>query len=243
MTGRDTRSPNQPEKIVTKHLPPIIDARHQTQHETKMKLPKPSHDFELCPAGNHLAVCCRVIDIGTQDITYQGRVTSQRKVFVEWQIPAERTIDGEPVTIGKRYTLSSSEKSNLRRDLESWRGKRFTDADFDGDNAFDLSSILGASCFLSVVHNDRNGQTYADVTSVAGLPKGTPKPKIEGHTVYLSLEPMAFEPAVFESLSDKFREVIASSPEYRAMLQDAGHSRQTREQNGTSADGGDDIPF
>lgn len=209
-----------------------------------MKLPKPSHDFDLCPAGNHVAVCSEVIDIGTHETTFKGRTVSQRKVLIKWQIPAERTPDDEPQTVTKRYTLSSSERSTLRRDLESWRGKRFNDADFEGPNAFDLASILGAACCVSVVQNERSGTTYADVTNVTSLPKGTPRPKLEGHTRYLSLDPEAFEPAVFESLSPKLRELIIATPEYEALdLMAQGVTRETTSATIDNSNASDDIPF
>lgn len=209
-----------------------------------MKLPKPSHDFDLCPAGNHLGTCCEVLDIGSHETSFKGRSVTQRKVLIKWQIPAERTPDDEPQTVTKRYTLSSSERSNLRQDLESWRGKRFTDADFEGPDAFDLSSVLGKACCVSVVHNERSGNVYADVTNVTSLPKGTPRPKLEGHTRYLSLDPEAFDQAVFDSLSPKLRELIMATPEYRDLETTTDRFEQDATARTSDSDGAhDDIPF
>lgn len=206
-----------------------------------MKLPKPSQDFEQCPAGNHLAICCRVIDLGTQETTYMGQPKRQRKVYIEWQTPHERTIDDAPHIAGKRYTLSSSERSNLRQDLESWRGRRFKDSDFEGDNAFDLSSILGAHCLITVITSERDGKRYADVKTVAAIPKGTERPPIEGPTTYLSLEPDSFEPEVFAGLSDRLRQTIAESPEYRALIGTLQNDAQSDHQQHHDTDDG--IPF
>ena len=36
-------------------------------------------EFEQAPAGTHMAVCIRVIDIGTQDGEYQGKPNSKRQ--------------------------------------------------------------------------------------------------------------------------------------------------------------------
>lgn len=102
-----------------------------------MHLPQPSDaEFELAPAGTHIAVCYRVIDLGTQETTFKGEVKHQHKILISWEIPDEKMKDGRPFTIGKRYTWSMSEKANLRNDLESWRGK-FTAADF-GPNGFKI---------------------------------------------------------------------------------------------------------
>ncbi len=207
-----------------------------------MKLPKPTTERETCPAGNHLAICSRLIDLGTQETSFQGTTRHQRKIYIEWLLPDERDGDGEPHVIGKRYTLSSSEKSNLRQDLESWRGRRFTDADFEGADAFDLRAVLGAACLVSVVHSEREGKRYADVQNVASIPRGTQRPSLHRESVYLSLESGEFDRSVFESLGDRLQQVIAASPEYRQLQGDfTGYSDSTPD----VADAGvmDEIPF
>ncbi len=170
-----------------------------------------------------------------------GQPKRQRKVYVEWQTPHERTPDDEPHIVGKRYTLSSSERSNLRQDLESWRGKRFTDADFEGDQAFDLASILGVHCLVTVITSERDGKRYADVGTVAAIPKGTEKPPLEGPTTYLTLEPDGFEPDVFARLSDRLKQTIAQSPEYQALLGTGPNGAQSDHQYNHDTDDG--IPF
>lgn len=187
-----------------------------------MKLPKPTIEREACPAGNHLGICWRLIDLGTQETSYQGTVRHQHKIYIEWLLPNERNADDEPHVVGKRYTLSSSEKSNLRQDLESWRGRRFTDADFEGADAFDLRRVLGAACLVSVIHNERDGKRYADVQSIAAVPKGTPTPSLHCHPVYLSLDPDDFDQTVFDGLGERLRQAIAESPEYQQLAANAG---------------------
>jgi hypothetical protein len=185
-----------------------------------MKMPKPEGgDFEPCPAGSQLAVCSRLIDLGTQETSYNGKPKRQRKLYVEFQVPGERTSEGEAFAVGVRLTFSSSDKSTLRKHLESWRGKRFADEEIEG---FDLRNILGKPCSLSIVHTERNGSTYADITNVGGIAKGSAVPALEGDTVYVSLDPEDFEPETFEALSDKLRETIAKSPEYKALPQPSG---------------------
>ena len=192
-------------------------------------VPAADSDYRLAPAGNHLAVSCRLIDLGTQETKYQGQPKRQRKIYLEWQLPGEKQDDGQPITVGNRYTLSSSEKATLRKHLESWRGQRFDD---DEIASFDLRKILGKCCLLSIVQTQRDGKTYADVTHVAALPKGTQPAAVAGETVYLSLEPDDFEPAVYESLSERLRETIAASPEFKAL-----------EYSTDGNDSGDEIPF
>ena len=183
-----------------------------------MKMPEPkAGDFERCPPGNHLAVCYEVIDLGTQETVFQNEVKQQRKVWIGWETPHEAMSDGRPFVIGKRYTLSGHEKGNLRKDLESWRGKAFADSDF-GDNGFKIESVIGKACFLNVVHTEKDGKTYANIVSIASLPKGTTAPPLTNASVYVSLEPDEFDAVAFDSLSDRMKEVVSASPEYQAIV-------------------------
>ena len=45
-----------------------------------MYLPPPTEgDFELAPAGTHIGVCYRIIDLGTQETTFEGQAKQQHK--------------------------------------------------------------------------------------------------------------------------------------------------------------------
>ena len=183
-----------------------------------MQLP-PSNDieFELPPENTHLAVCYRVIDLGTQDQDWQGQTKHYRKVLVAWELPDARMEDGRPFAIMQWYTLSSSEKATLRQHLESWRGKAFTDDDF-GPGGFDIKKIIGVGCYLSVVHNKSdNGKTYANIKAVMKLPGGVATPQTENERLYFSLESERFDAAVFEKLSDNLKSTIKASPEYQEL--------------------------
>lgn len=200
-----------------------------------MLMPTVQSEFESAPAGTHVARAIRLIDMGTQETTFQGAAKQQRKVYIEWELTNEKNSDGQPMTIGKRYTLSSSPKANLRKDLQAWRGKRFSD---DEIAAFDIRKILGTACLVSVIKNDRD---YSDVDSISQLPKGTEVPALIGDTTYLSLETSDFEPAVYESLSDKLRETIARSPEFAAL--EYAKDRPAAKQGPDNSQGEPDIPF
>lgn len=181
-----------------------------------MKLPTQSTggSFEKCPAGNHLAVCYEVLDLGTQDTTYKGETKPKHLIWIGWETPMESMEDGRPFVIGRRYTLSSHENSALRRDLESWRGKAFTDEDF---GTFPIESIIGKGCFLNVVHSENGDRTYANVQAVTGLPKGTAVPEQSNESTYLSLDPEDFDPDVYAKLSERMRETIGKSPEFSSL--------------------------
>lgn len=210
-----------------------------------MPLPMPAKgaDFELCPEGAHIAVCYRVIDLGTQETTFQGQATRKHQILIQWELPDERMYDGRPFSIGKKYTYSSSPKSNLRKDLESWRGKKFEDWEL---GEFDIGKLLGAGCMLNVVHDERQNNTYANIASIMRLPKGTATPPIANEKLCFSLADRPFDRHGFNQLSDRLRELIQKSPEYGAAVE--GRDPQDDEPPLPSSDAdygamSDDIPF
>jgi hypothetical protein len=181
-----------------------------------------------------------VIDLGTQKQEWQGQTKEMRKVLISWELPEEQMEDGKPFTVSKRYTLSSHEKSTLRKDLEAWRGKAFTDADF-GPGGFDIASVIGKACLLSVVHSEKDGKTYSNIASIARLTKGMTAPEIVNERLYLSLEPGKFVSAVMDKLSNGIQETIRKSPEYLEMVRQRDepphHETHARDEMD------DEIPF
>lgn len=127
--------------------------------------------FTPAPAGVHQAVCVDVVDLGFLDVTWQGVSKKKHLINVAWQINEDRD-DGKPYLVFKRYTLSLHEKATLGKDLESWRGKKFTDEERNG---FDVERLLGVNCLLNVTHNQVGDRTYANVVSIMPLAKGMPQ--------------------------------------------------------------------
>lgn len=132
-------------------------------------------DFEPVPSGTHVAVCDMVVDIGIQPGS--GMYPKpKRQVIIRFELPNERIEfekDGKkqtgPAVISKTYTASMNEKANLRHDLESWRGKSFSDEEAE---KFDVAAILGKPCTISVTHTQKGDKTYANISGLSGLMKG-----------------------------------------------------------------------
>lgn len=191
--------------------------------------------FEKCPAGNHLAVCFEVIDLGTQKVVFQDETKQQRKVWIGWETPGELNESGQPYTIGKRYTFSSHERASLRKDLESWRGQAFSD---ERIHEFNIKDVIGHACFLSVVHTANGDRTYANIASIAALPKGTATPQMHNSPVYVSLDPDEFDPQAYEGLSDWMKGKILESPEGQSIV----GAMRPASSAGVSF-GGEEIPY
>jgi hypothetical protein len=137
--------------------------------------------YAPAPEGPHQAVCVDVIDLGLITSNFIDEKTGQKKVQhkvdVAWQI-GEKRDDGKRFVVYKRYTLSIHEKATLRKDLESWRGRPFTEAEL---KRFDVESVIGANALINVQHNTKDGKTYANVVSVMPIIKGMPKMVAEGY--------------------------------------------------------------
>lgn len=133
-------------------------------------------DFRLMPEGTHLAVCNMVVDLGQQESFYGIK----HQVFLRWETPHERTDDDRPMVIGKIYTASLNEKANLRKDLENWRGRAFTE---DELQEFDLDKVLGNPCQVTIQHRTKGDRTFANVTGVTALAKGMEAPEAENDLI------------------------------------------------------------
>ena len=194
-------------------------------------------DFELPPAGNHVARCCRVIDLGTQDVEWQGKVKRQSKVMISWELVDEKMSDGRPFTISRTITNSLAQNGNLRPMLESWRGKAFTEQDLEG---WDLRKVLNAPCMVNVVHEkSKDGsKTYANVSSVASLPKGMKASELTNEQVVYSVEDGKSK--VFCELSDYLRDKIARCHEWSDAKDE---TPEPRAELPPGADEDDNIPF
>lgn len=177
--------------------------------------PNNGGDFIPPPAGTHLAVCYRVIDLGTQQVDWQGETKQQHKLMLSWELPDEKMEDGRPFSISQRYTFSSHEKARFRQDLEAWRGAKFTEADLAGPpNGFHVRKLLGVPCLLTVVHNVKQGKTYANISAVTKIMKGMAAPPLVNERVYFSLDPSEYSQETFDKLSSGLRAAIEKAPEY-----------------------------
>lgn len=191
--------------------------------------------FQLVSADTHAARCYRIIDLGTQKGEYQGKPKVARKILINWET-AEIGEDGKPLIIGKKYTLSLGDKAALRKDLQAWRGRAFTEAELKG---FDIANLLGATVLLNIVHETKDGKTYANIASIMPVPKGMPVPAPVNDRVLFSLND--FDQEVFDSLSDGLKNMIKVSPEYVEATTGAAPVEQSS--GGSASLDDDDIPF
>jgi len=171
--------------------------------------------YAPCPAGSYLARCVQLIDLGTQTATYEGETKRARKVLIAWEVLDDecRRDDGQPFILSKRFTQSLHEKAALRKTLTSWRGRDFTPVELKG---FELKAVLGKDAFISVVHTEKDGKTFANIAAVMKPPKGMTAP-LPGNEPLLHWSMAEPDWTVFAQLGSRLADQIAASPEYQAL--------------------------
>lgn len=179
-----------------------------------MKWSDSGGSFEQPEPGTYAAVCYKILDIGSQEGEYLGQKTVRRQVIIGWELSEKMTTGdnaGKPFVVSKFYTQSLNDKATLRHDLAGWRGRDFTPDELAG---FDAKNILGKPCMLSLTLSDKG---RIKVASVAKLPKGMTAPTQVNPSIFLSLEPAAYNAAVFDAQTDKLKAIIMASPEWKSL--------------------------
>jgi hypothetical protein len=132
-------------------------------------------EYRPAPEGLHQGVCVDVVDLGLEKTQWGEK----HKVRIMWQIDKHDAETDKRFIVTKKYTISLHEKSNLTRDLESWRGRKFSAEEKSG---FDLEKLLGANCQLQIVQNlADSGRTYANVQAVVPIGNGMTKMRGEDY--------------------------------------------------------------
>jgi len=129
-----------------------------------------STDFPKLEKGIYQGTCFRIVDLGTSDQTYGKEVSKKTRLCITFEITdavdpeTNETLmeDGRPYAVSKTYTASLHEAAALRKHLESWRGKSFTDEELGG---FDVTDLLGCTARIEV------GHTEASAEHAGGNPK------------------------------------------------------------------------
>jgi hypothetical protein len=138
-------------------------------------------DYKLIPESTHKAVSSALVDLGLQDVFG----TDKPQLLIRFEFPGvrdSREKNGEqvsgPMVKWQFYTNSLHKESNLRRDLENWRGKGFTKEELGG---FDVRQVIGHACQISIIH-DHSGDRTRDKVSTIGKFMGDgakPLPELE----------------------------------------------------------------
>lgn len=172
---------------------------------------------EIIPAGNYVARCYSMIHIGKVEEEYVGEKKEMNKARITWELPTELRVfkeeNGEqPMVISKEYTLSLADKANLRRDLESWRGRGFTE---DEAKNFDITRLIGVACMINIIHKpSKSGAIYPVISTISPLPKGLSCPAQINDSFIFDYEENYSDDKI-ASFPDFIKDKVKSSVEYR----------------------------
>jgi hypothetical protein len=150
--------------------------------------------------------------------------------------------DGKPFVVNWKGTASIGDKANLRKILESWRGKKFTSTELE---CFELKNILGKPCLINLVEKKATtgDKVYINVDTVNPLMKNQTAPNIVNPMVDFSIDSIGGEE--FEKCYDWVKKIIMESDEgvaYAAGGNVAGGNAPDNSGGEPPLDD-DDIPF
>ena len=194
-------------------------------------------NYEVPPAGSHAAALVGLIDLGTHTDKFgDGEPFTARRILLVWELLDEKTTDGNPHYIGRRFTLSVNEKSNLGKLIGGLRGKALAK-----DEGFDVRTILGKPCLLNVTHEkSTKGNDYASVAGAGPLPKGMKAAKASVKPLQWSFddgEPIPSESWIPWVHGQSLITVLQESAEWK------GRNGQAAQTAPAAAQDGDEISF
>jgi hypothetical protein len=173
-----------------------------------------SQTRQIAPEGAYPARCYQIIDKGTTFDEKWGN--KKRKVQLLFELPSETAVFSEdkgeqPFYVKGVFNLTMGEKASLRKFIESWIGKKLTDAQAAD---FDITKLLGHPGMINIAHNGKEDRVYANIMGISPLPKGFAcPPAINELLAYDTTEHNA---EVFAKLPEFLQEDIRKSDEWIA---------------------------
>ena len=173
-----------------------------------------SQTRQIAPEGAYPARCYQIIDKGTTFDEKWGN--KKRKVQFLFELPTETAVFSEdkgeqPFYVKGVFNLTMGEKASLRKFIESWIGKKLTDAQA-GD--FEITKLLGHPGMINIGHTGKEDRVYANIMSISPLPKGLACPPAINEL--LAYDTTEHDEAVFNKLPDFLKDDIRKSDEWIA---------------------------
>lgn len=168
--------------------------------------------------GIYTGICCGVVDLGEQAVTWGKQTKYQNKVQLIFEICGEFVdVEGEkkPRWMSREFTRSLSEKSNLAKAVQAWYGEL--------PEELDLSALLGKACQLSIVEKEKKDGSgiYTMIDSIFGLPKGMEAPALISEKILFDMD-AADAAEVFETLPEWMQKKIGSSTTWASQMHGQG---------------------
>lgn len=133
--------------------------------------------FDPHPEGQFAVLCVDVVDLGQKVEEFQGKNKVMPKLALVFVSGERQKDDAKSLAlITSEMTNSAGEKANLRKFIESWRGKSYTPEQVA--EGLPITKLWGQPALISVEHvTTRKGRKFAKIRAVSPLPKGLPAPE------------------------------------------------------------------
>ncbi|MCI4435261.1 MAG: hypothetical protein JHC33_00425 [Ignisphaera sp.] len=161
--------------------------------------------------GTYVARIVQLIDLGMQEIEWEGEKKQQQKVFITFEFPTERVeVDGvdRPRWLSKDYTVSLSEKAALYKLLKA--------VDPDGkitSKGRNVKAILGLPIMIEVGSTSTGN---AKIISVARPMKGMPVGELENPTTFFDLD--YADKVIFDKLPKWLQDKITNGIDFSSSV-------------------------
>lgn len=192
---------------------------------------------EIIPAGTHKARIYSLVELGTLTSEWQGKPIVAKKIWITWEFPEllkvfKKELGEQPMVTGKEYTLSLAPKSRLLPVVEGVEGKTLSE---DEINAYELNSLVGKECFVSIIHAvSKKGNKYADISSVSVPMAGVEIPPAINPPVVKEYSTMTEED--FDKLPKFLREKMETTPEFQVWSERIGYTKKLNDQKWSDMD-------
>ena len=192
-------------------------------------------NFRGLDTGVYNARCDLIADLGMRETSFGDK----HKIYIRFVVPSEvvEKEDGTTfqMSVGSQFTASLNKKANLRKMLEAWRGRPFTDEELKG---FELTKLLNAPATVVVgSYTDREGRERPKIESVI---------RCKQEVGEIDHEPQAFgldsTRAELEAAPQWIREAIEEAWAKEGDAERAAENEAKNHEAQQAADD-DDIPF
>jgi hypothetical protein len=187
--------------------------------------PSAGGKYQPHPEGQYALRCVDVIDLGLRVEQFQDNPAKvQPKVALVFR-SGELNDEGAYIEITKELTVSMHERAGLRKFLGQWRGKSYTEE--EAIAGAPLHKLEGVYALASVEQRvSAGGNTYANIATIAPLPKAMPKPDVGDYE----------RPEYWATRKAEYAEGVAK-------FKGAGTPRPFSETPAALEDDSDDLPF
>lgn len=131
----------------------------------------PSTARPIHPEGQFVAQCVDVIDLGEKLRAFADkppRLTPMCALVFRTGARSDDT--GDYIDVSQEFAVSMSDKANLRKFLEAWRGKKYTQE--QAEQGVPLHKLESQFALVTIAHSEpTNDRVYANITSCVGVPE------------------------------------------------------------------------